>query len=425
MKTVTAFIVLLSIGSAWSGAREVPRSEGGVRAQVHEEPVALSLAEITAIVLEHNHVLLAAKSMVDGARAGVRTAQALGNPKFEWHQGQWQPTALTRQQASGWSLAQPIENPYARRARIDAAESTFSISGWGVSISRNEIIAQVHTKAYEALLYQSEAESASENLALLEQVRERIRVRVQTGEAPRYEMIKADAEVIHARERQQTARLQSDQALLELNRLAAGRLPLRWKLTDSFQTMPDMPELAQLQQSAQSHNPELNSLAIELERAQAQLQSARAGRWPGLEIRYSDTREPEVRQNTWGVVVQVPLLDQRAGPMAEAQADVERIRTRLEGRRQELNHQIQLACRTLEIARLRVEALSQGVIHEAEAALRVAQAAYRYGERGILDVLDAQRVLRAARSDLLQARFQWHAARIMIDQLTGRFVNPA
>jgi cobalt-zinc-cadmium efflux system outer membrane protein len=68
-----------------------------------------------------------------------------------------------------------------------------------------------------------------------------------------------------------------------------------------------------------------------------------------------------------------------------------------------------------------MEALSQGVIHEAEAALRVAQAAYRFGERGILDVLDAQRMLRSARSDLLQARFQWHVARITIDQLTGRF----
>ena len=118
--------------------------------------------------------------------------------------------------------------------------------------------------------------------------------------------------------------------------------------------------------------------------------------------------------------VQLPLLDQRSGPIAEAQAEVERARIRLEGRQNELGQQILLAWKAMDMARLRVEALSQGVLRDAESALRVAQAAYRFGERGILDVLDAQRVLRSVRADLLQARFQLQTARISLDQLTGR-----
>ena len=82
-----------------------------------------------------------------------------------------------------------------------------------------------------------------------------------------------------------------------------------------------------------------------------------------------------------------------------------------------------LAWRALDMARLRVEALSQGVLRDAEAALRVAQAAYRFGERGILDVLDAQRVLRGVRSDLLQARYQQQLARIALDQLSGQHAS--
>ena len=72
------------------------------------------------------------------------------------------------------------------------------------------------------------------------------------------------------------------------------------------------------------------------------------------------------------------------------------------------------------MARLRIEALSQGSVREAEAALRVAQAAYRFGERGILDVLDAQRVLRSVRADLIEARYQLQEARVMLDRLTGQ-----
>jgi cobalt-zinc-cadmium efflux system outer membrane protein len=75
------------------------------------------------------------------------------------------------------------------------------------------------------------------------------------------------------------------------------------------------------------------------------------------------------------------------------------------------------------MARLRIEALSQGSVREAEAALRVAQAAYRFGERGILDVLDAQRVLRSVRADLIEARYQLQEARVTLDQLIGQNIE--
>lgn len=422
MKKAACFLLVVASATApWCVAQSRGGGDPGVEAQ--EAAVQVTLDQLTRVVLSHNPLLRSAQFSVEGARAGVRTASALVNPKIEMQQGQWQPSGLNRQPVRGWTVAQPIENPLTRSARIDAAESGLKVSGQQLAITRNDLAAQVRTRAYEALLYQSEAETAGDTLALLEQVRDRIRVRVETGEAPRYEMIKADAEVIHARERQQSAQLQAQQAMLEINRLAAGQLPVRWRLSASFHEDVELPDVAQLQAQAEQHNPELIGLKHELERAQAQLRVAQAGRWPGVELRYTENQEPDVRQSVWGVVVQVPLLDQRQGPVAEAQAEVDRIRTRLEGRRNELQQQVVLGWRALQMARLRVEALGQGVIREAEAALRVAQAAYRFGERGILDVLDAQRVLRGVRSDLLQARYQLHAARIALDQLAGRYAN--
>jgi cobalt-zinc-cadmium efflux system outer membrane protein len=423
MMKKTALMLLLAASGTWSWGQSQTHDQHTLVAAASEAVPEFTLEQLTSLVLTHNHLLLSARSSVEGALAGVQTASAIGNPKVEWHQGQWQPSALSRQQMRGWTVSQPIENPWVRRSRLEAAQAGWQLSGQQLAVARNDMAAQVRTKAYEALLYQSEAEAAGETLVLLEQVRERIRVRVETGEAPRYEMIKADAEVIHARERQQTASLQAEQAWLDINRMAAGKLPARWKLAVNFHDGSDVPDLAKLQAHAVQHNPELIGLKHELERAQAQWRAAQAARWPGLEVRYSDNREPEVRQNIWGVVVQVPLLDQRKGPIAEAQAEIDRIRARLEGRQTELQQQLLLAWRSLEMARLRVDALSQGVLKEAEAALRVAQAAYRFGERGILDVLDAQRVLRGVRADLLQARYQLHAARIALDQLSGRFAH--
>src|SRR5574343_608449 len=404
------------------GALSLPILAHASETPAGESP-PLSVEQITRIVLENNPYLQAARSSVEGARAGVRSAQALNNPRLEWQQGPWRPVGGVSQRAQGWAWVQPIDNPWMRSARIEAAQAGALGSAQQLAGVRNDLVAQVRLRAYEALLYQSEAESAADALGLLEQVRERVRVRVESGEAARYEIIKADAEVIHARERQRTTAMQAEHALLELNRLAAGHLPARWKLSASFSDGLDLPDMAQLQVQAERQNPELVALRHEFAKAQAQWHAARAGRWPGLELRYSESRDPEVRQSQWGVSMQLPLLDQRSGPVAEAQAELERSRTRLQGRQVELRQQIVQAWKALDMARLRVEALSQGVLREAEAALRVAQAAYRFGERGILDVLDAQRVLRGVRADLLQARYQQQSARIALDQLSGQFAH--
>jgi cobalt-zinc-cadmium efflux system outer membrane protein len=78
-----------------------------------------------------------------------------------------------------------------------------------------------------------------------------------------------------------------------------------------------------------------------------------------------------------------------------------------------------------EMAQARVRALSQGALAEAEAAVRVAEAAWRFGERGILDVLDAQRILRTLRADLIQARLEAQVALIEIERLEGRYAVSA
>ncbi len=383
----------------------------------------LNLQQLTDAVLEHNPGLLAAQRSRNTAAAAVQSAGALPNPRLEFSTGQQGARlaggAAGRVQTYG--VSQLIENPSLRGARVDAARSGERASSFQVGAARNELVAQVRLRAYDLLLRKAEAGAAAEAVALLEQVNARVRARVDSGEAPRYELIKADAETVNARSLRQTALLQAEQAAITLNRMAAGALPPHWTLDAALHDPATPPDLALLRNAALANNPELQALRAELERAEAQLQGARASRWPGVELRVGRSREPDVQQNTIGLSVQIPLLDRRSGPIAEAGSELERARGRLDGRQAELEQQVLAAGKALEMARLRVEALSQGAVRDAEAALRVADAAYRFGERGILDVLDAQRVLRGVRADLLTARFQVQAARTELDFLAGRW----
>lgn len=419
---------LAALGICLAGCFAAQARETGVAAApanaVSAEPQQprLSLEQLVQTVLDNNPELRAVQQSGVTAQAAVLSAGALPNPKLEWSRGDNRArlASATPGSVQSMGISVPIEMPSVRSARIEAAQAGQRASVHQIAASRNALVAQVKLKAYEVVLRQAQALAARDAVRLLEQVHERVRVRVSSGEAARYEIIKADAELINARQQEQTARLMAEQSLLSLNRLAAGHLPARFDLALSLQD-PVVPD--QLQNINWQAHPELLQLQSEVDRAVAQKQGARASRWPGVELRYAQTREPDIRNHAVGVSVQIPLFDQRRGPMEEAASEAERARVRMEGRRAELEQQMQQAWKVLEMAQVRTKALSEGAVREAESALRVAEAAYRFGERGILDVLDAQRVLRTVRADLLEARYQLQSARIELDFLAGRYAD--
>jgi cobalt-zinc-cadmium efflux system outer membrane protein len=76
---------------------------------------------------------------------------------------------------------------------------------------------------------EAELKNAREDAALMESVRSRISLRVETGEAPRFELIKADAEMLNAQKTAQAAGFRVEQArsLLRQAWAALCRLNLR------------------------------------------------------------------------------------------------------------------------------------------------------------------------------------------------------
>jgi cobalt-zinc-cadmium efflux system outer membrane protein len=388
----------------------------------HEVRV-VTVDELINTVLQNNTGLNAARRAIDIATAGITTASAYPNPRLELNGGRG--SAITPGTTSGnivgVGVSQLIENPALRSARINSALFTEQGSQQAFATTRNELVGLVRLRTNEYLLRKLQAREAAESLSLLEQIRERIKVRVETGETGKLDLIRADAEIINARQREETARLQIAQSAITLNRLAAGMLPARWELEGNLEETRVLPALDQLKAEAVQFNPEVRLLEAELDRTKSRVEEAAASIIPGVELRASQLREPDLRNDMIGLSVQIPILDQRRGPKAEAAAERERTRGRLEGRRAELLQQLELSRRAVDIATVRVKALSEGAVRSSEAALRVAEAAYRFGERGILEVLDAQRVLRAIRQDLLLARYELQSALIELDVLTGRY----
>ena len=363
--------------------------------------------------------LQAARALVDAGRAQITSAGAYPNPEVEFLAGRTQARVpgVATGGAQSLSLTQRIDNPWQRDARIGAATSGLEARQAEGRSLEVDLLARLDQRFFDLLRRQAEQRAAREDLSLAEQIRARVAVRVQTGEAPRYELIKADTELLNAQKASESAILRVAQARAALRGLVGPSLPAEFEVDGSLASSPVVPSLEALRSEVLARNPELARAAAEVRRAERQLELERLRRHPELAVKVAEDRDVELRNSRIGVMAVVPLWDQRRGQVAEAGALLQKSRSDRESQELILLQSLEASYRHYEIARNQVNALEGGILRAAEAALKVAEAAYRFGERGILDYLDAQRVFRAARNELIAARYELQLAVIEIERL--------
>lgn len=377
------------------------------------------LQQLLALAQSTNKGVEAAQANVDAANAAITSARAYPNPQVEVMYGRLQgkQPGVTSGNAPTYAITQKLDYPHQRSLRQDMASRGLEASQAVRQGFRAELAARVKTAYFEVLRRESELQAASEDLAMMRQIHSRARLRVEVGEAPRYELIKAETELLATQKSAQTAELRVNQAKAALRQQVGGAMPAQFSLDGNLGQVPEVPPLPQLRGTMNASNAELTQRRMELERARLGVDYQRSLRWPEVAVRASTDRQPDNNVSQIGLVLTIPLWDRRSGPVGEATAQATQARTALEAREFELTQELETAYRQYEITQSQVTALESGIVREAEAALNVAESAYRFGERGILDYLDAQRVLRGARNELIGAQFDLQVAAIQIEKL--------
>lgn len=361
----------------------------------------------------------AALAGVEGAQASVSTARAWANPTITFG-------SLGRQHAlmsagvpgmmHGINFTQPVELPTVRASRIRAAQYQRQGSEWSLAQTRLAIRGAVKQSFYEALRRRGAVEVAKENLALLEDLRRRIEVQVNVGEAARLELTRAEAELSSARIQVQSAELRYAAAVSSLS-AAIGAPVGKLHLEAQLDPPELLPPLSELHAGMMGRHPTMALADTQIRRADALVANEKAQRIPQPSFWMDWLHQPDVAQYRFGVTVNVPIFNRREGPIAEALAQKRQATAQADQRRLELTAALEQAYNLYQIASQQVEIFQEGTLRQAEAAVRAAQAAFKFGERGIIEVLDAQRVLRAAQLEYLNAQYDRQQALIELEQL--------
>ena len=369
---------------------------------------------------ERQHPLLrAAEAEIDAAQAGIRTARALPNPVGSFASGRQtiRVPGNVSGTAYGFTAEQVIDWGPVRSTRIALAEWHQARAKALADLTRLEVLSGVRRAFYEVLRLQSEISLLQENVRLVEELLQRVRLRVSVGEGARLEAIRAEAELAVASTAANKAQLELVRALGAL-RTAIG-LPegAPIQVMGAPEPAATLPDLQALRAEMLDRHPALRLARSEIHAAEARLRHEAAQRIPQPSLLAQVDYPPDTPVYLLGFAVPVPLWNLRQGPIAEAQAQLRRAQEMARHRELELLSALEAAYGRYQIAHQQAQTIEQALLREAQQALEASETAYRLGERGLLEVLDAQRVLRSVRLSFVQAQFERQAAMIDLDAL--------
>ena len=384
-----------------------------------------TLEQILASAEQSNPTVRIARAQEDAAIASVTTAKAYINPEFEFGAGPSRYRSGSNEVKNNWGvgLSQPLEFSGVRSARQSIAESNVKVAGVGRELNRLELRTRVKDAFYNVLQRQAILKLVEDDRNLLQQIRDRVKLRVEVGEAPRYDLIRAETESLAAERDYQAALVRVAEGKAYLHGLVGATMPSDYDLSGDLplaNTLPSLPSLrAQVEQS-----PQLQQIRAASEAAEAKLRLEERLRNPGLTLKAGVDQDPDLTSLRLGVAIPLPLWSQRQGQIAEAAAGVRQVQAILSDRELTLNRELESAYQRYLIAQQQVIAFENGLLGQSEAVLKTAESAYRFGERGILDYLDAQRTFRIVRRDYIAARYDYVSAMLEIERLLGAELLP-
>lgn len=423
--------ILFCASAAFVAVLACPMGVPAIAASKSEQ-LTYQIDDVIELALERNPAVKGALGLIEQSRGIQIRAGAYPNPTIQGNTGYGilrdantivpeAETAKAREHLTeiNGTIGQPFEWPAKRSARKNAAAAGLAGANAGFQETQITLISDVKIAFFDLLHAQRDLELAKQNLAIVEDVRRIVKSRVRLGEAPQFEAIKAEVEVLRANQvvtrSENTVRVNR----VILDTITAGALGVNYMVTGDFQRFPRDLSLVTLIKRMLDGHPAIERGMRQVEQADRTVEFERQARVPDVTVSGSYFREIG-REAYWaGLSVPTPVWYQRQGEIQTAFGDKRRGEAELLRIRNELlkavNQHYQEASTTATL----IEVLEQGLMKQSEEALRIAQFSFQQGASSLLEVLDAQRVQRQILLDYIQAQFELSVALARLERAVG------
>ncbi len=391
-------------------------------AQAKDPMPTFEIDRIIELALERNPAIAGARSTIQQNEGRQIQAGAYPNPLIGGNTGTGavrEPSNGDRITEYGMSLHQTVEWPGMRAARKDAAEAGLASATVGLDEAKLNLIAEVKQGLYELLLAERTVDVLQQILETVQEVARLVKARVRSGEGPQFELVKAEVEVLKAKQEVTKAKNSVRVKLVGLDTLTAGGLGPRYKVQGDFRMLRDHLDYEQMVSRDPSQHPTLKRQGKLVEQAEITVSKERQSRVPNVTLFGMYAREVGREAVVGGVSVPTPLWYLQQGHIATALGVQRKEEAEFIRARNDLARAINQHAREAETAQELILVYEEGLMKQAQEALRIAQLSFRQGASSLLEVLDAQRVQRQIIVDYNQARFELSLALTRFERAVG------
>lgn len=302
----------------------------------------------------------------------------------------------------------------------------------------NDVMFQVHRQFYQVLLNRAQVVVREQAVDLLERELESEKRRLEAGTVSNFNVLRAEVALANAQTPYIQARDEFKLSLEDFRRVVGlphrkGEESVAIELTGDLQIVPVELDLKGTIEKALQNRPELKRLEKEFKAGRRDVWSARSEFLPDVKAfaAYEEGTSPFGR-STWvtdegweaGVRGQWNFFNgfSSHGRIRQAKAGRTLSQIELEEARLVVEIEARRAHSSLVESMALVKA-SEKVVEQAEESLRLAQARFDSGAATQLDVLDSQVALTDARTNKIQALFQFNVALARQRRAAGDFVQ--
>lgn len=251
-----------------------------------------------------------------------------------------------------------------------------------------------------------------------------LRTREQEGEGSKFDRLRAEQELREARQIRTSAAIAMADARAAVLALAPPGTTFNVIAAD-----PDRPgvslQAAALVDRALKARAEFRALTSLIRQTELETDAARQSRSPAITfsggIKRADEANVRRTGGVFGISLSLPLFDAGSREAAPWSAEHVRVTAERAALEQRIRAEIDGA---LEALTLRQAALTEDRSDEGAELMRIAEIAYREGEAGILELLDAARTMVRARMRSVDIRLGVREAQIALERAVGDSLWP-
>lgn len=393
--------------------------------QTEEMPGAqrtYTLSELLDVALQHSPLMIEGQGRVDEQLGKRMVAQAYPNPSLHVQGGHGtvlDPSSGVSITERYVTMSQPLEWPGKRIARQEAAEAGVKSAQASLKETEMELKARVKQAFYKLLLAQEFSSLSSQNLAAVKKIAQAVISRVEAGEAPPFEKVKIQVELLRVQKETTRATGEVQTALASLNALTGGAIGNRFSIGGDFAVFPKGLDADLLAHVVLKHNPTLVKLEESVKEATQRHIQQQQSRVPDVTLSGSYQRVAGAEEFLGGFSVPLPLWSQRQGDIAQAMGFRRQAEAMLLKTQQSIRNDIVKFYQQAKVADAHIVTFREGLVKEAQEALRIAEVSFRLGEANLLEVLDAQRVMSQTLLGYAEVRYDLSLALTELERLSG------